>query len=319
MRLMQRFLSRWQNWVSVLLILTYAAVAIAAPYLAPVDPDQPDVFVRVGRATEGEPQPPSEKAILGMLPFGIDVFYPLVWGSRDALQFGLIVTVSTALFGIMYGALAGIVSRRASSLLMSIADSFLAFPAIAGLIFLQQLYATTIRAMGGIYFRSEFYGQVIEIQGPMTAIQYVLDHINPLMLSLILFSWMPYARLVHSIVLTLRETEFIYAARALGGNAFWVIRKHLIPNSTAPAMVLAARDVGGVVLLQATLTFVNIGGGSIWGSMLAQGRNWVIGPGGSLFNYWWVFLPPTLAVMLFGIAWNMLGDGLSDAFDPRAV
>lgn len=319
MRRLKRFLSRWQNWLSSIIILIFIGVAAAAPYLSPDDPKEPGPFMRIGRATEGRPLPPDEVAILGMLPRGIDVYHALVWGSRDALRFGLIVTITTALFGMMYGALAGIVSRRAGGLLMSIADSFLAFPVIAGVVFLQQLLATTIVSMGGLYFTSEFYGQVIEIRGPMTAIQYVLENINPLMLSLILFSWMPYARLVHSIVLTLRETDFVHAARALGGNPLWVIRRHLIPNSTAPAMVLAARDVGGVVLLQATLTFINIGGDSIWGSMLAQGRNWVIGPGGSLLTYWWVFLPPTLAVMLFGIAWNMFGDGLSDLFDPRAL
>jgi hypothetical protein len=82
--------------------------------------------------------------------------------------------------------------------------------------------------------------------------------------------------------------------------------------------VLAARDVGGVVLLQATLTFIQIGGGSTWGQMLAQGRNWIIGAGGNLFRYWWVFLPATLAVMLFGIAWNMLGDSLNDVLDPTS-
>jgi hypothetical protein len=76
--------------------------------------------------------------------------------------------------------------------------------------------------------------------------------------------------------------------------------------------VIAARDVGGVVLLQATLTFINIGGDSVWGEMLAQGRNWVLGPGGNLLTYWWVFLPPTLAVMLFGVTWNMFGDSLND-------
>ena len=71
-----------------------------------------------------------------------------------------------------------------------------------------------------------------------------------------------------------------------------------------------------MVLLQATLTFIQIGGGSIWGEMLAQGRSWVIGPGGGLFRYWWVFLPATLAVMLFGIAWNMFGDSLNDILEP---
>ena len=318
MRLLRRFFVRWQNWVSVLLILTYVGVALAAPYLSPDDPKAPGAFMQVGRATEGKPLPPSEEALLGMLPFGIDVYHALVWGSRDALQFGLIVTVSTALFGVLYGAISGFAGNRLGNFMIRLSDSFLAFPPIAGLVFLQQLFATTITAMGGFYSNSEYYGWVIEIAGPMTAIQYLLELVNPLMLSLIIFSWMPYARLVHSIVLTLKQTEFVQAARALGGSPFWIIRKHILRNSTGPAIVLAARDVGGVVLLQATLTFVRIGGDSVWGTMLSQGRNWVIGAGGNLLNYWWVYLPPTLAVMLFGIAWNIFGDGLNDALEPTS-
>ena len=318
MRLIRGFFSRWQNWVSAVIILIYIGVATAAPYLAPEDPQNPGAFIRVGRATEGEPQPPGEKAILGMLPFGIDVYHALIWGSRDALQFGLIVTISTALFGVLYGATSGFVGNRLGNFMIRLSDSFLAFPPIAGLVFLQQLFATTVTAMGGMYFHSERIGQVIEIRGPMTMIQFLLENVNPLMLSLIVFSWMPFARLVHSIVLTLKQTDFVQAARALGGSPFWIIRKHILRNSTGPAIVLAARDVGGVVLLQATLTFVQIGGDSVWGQMLAQGRNWVIGPGGSLLRYWWVFLPPTFAVMLFGIAWNMLGDGLNDALEPTS-
>ena len=301
MRLFRRFFSRWQNWVSSLLILTYVGVALAAPYLAPEDPKHPGAFIRVGKATEGEPQPPTEKAILGMLPFGIDVYHALIWGSRDALQFGLIVTVSTTVFGVLYGAVSGFAGNSLGNLLIRISDSFLAFPPIAGLVFLQQLLLSTLAFMGELDFYSPFFSQTIDPQGPTPAILYILERINPLMLSLIVFSWMPYARLVHSIVLTLKQTEFVQAARALGGS---------------PAIVLAARDVGGVVLLQATLTFVQIGGDSIWGTMLAQGRNWIIGAGGSLLTYWWVFLPPTIAVMLFGIAWNMFGDGLNDALEP---
>jgi peptide/nickel transport system permease protein len=318
MRFLRRFFSRWQNWISVCLILIYVGVALAAPLLAPLDPEDPQVFMRVGRPTQGRPQPPSEEAVLGMLPFGIDIFHPLVWGARDALRFGLIVTISTALFGILYGAVAGFAGNPLGNFLIRLSDSFLAFPPIAGLVFLQQLFATTVTAMGGMYFYADRLGQVIEIVGPETAIQYLLERVNPLMLSLIVFSWMPFARLVHAIVLTLKQTDFVQAARALGGSPFWIIRKHILRNSIGPAIVLAARDVGGVVLLQATLTFIQIGGDSIWGQMLSQGRNWVIGPGGSLFRYWWVWFPPTLAVMLFGIAWNMFGDGLNDALEPTS-
>src|SRR5215207_5263233 len=318
MRLVQRFFSRWQNWGSFLLILAYVGVAIAAPYLSPEDPKNPGAFLQVGRATEGEPQPPDEKAILGMLPFGIDVYHALLWGSRDALQFGLIVTISTAVFGVLYGAISGFAGSSLGNFMIRVSDAFLAFPPIAGLIFLQQLLLTTVAFMGDLNFYSPFFPQTIDPEGPAPAILYLLERINPLMLSLIVFSWMPFARLVHSIVLTLKQTDFVQAARALGGSPFWIIRKHILRNSIGPAIVLAARDVGGVVLFQATLTFIGIGGDSVWGQMISQGRNWVIGPGGNLFRYWWVWLPPTLAVMFFGIAWNMFGDSLNDALEPTS-
>ncbi|MBN2115040.1 MAG: ABC transporter permease [Anaerolineales bacterium] len=311
------FFSHWQNWLSVILILGFFFVAIAAPFLSPHNPKNPGPFMRVGNAFEASPVPPDEKAFLGQLPFGIDVFHALVWGSRDALQFGLIVTITTSLFGILYGSVSGLAGGRLGGLLLRIADSFLAFPPIAGVVFIQQLFITTIFALGGFYHASS--GEVFSFTDTSvsgTLIQSLLERVNPLMLSLILFSWMPYARLVHSIVLTLKQTEFVQASRALGGTFFWIIRKHLLRNSTGPALVLAARDVGGVVLLQATFTFINIGGDSVWGTMLAQGRNWILGPGGNLLTYWWAFLPPTLAVMSFGIAWNLFGDSLNDMLVP---
>ena len=313
----KHFFSRWTNWVAMVLVLVYVYFAIAAPYLSPEDPKNPGMYLRIGKPTEPRPQPPSEKAILGMLPFGMDVYHSLIWGARDALQFGLIVTVSTAVFGILYGAMAGIASRSVGTIMLRVADAFLAFPPIAGLVFVQQLIQVSMASLGQIGFYSPFFTRTFSEEPIPPFMQYVLDHLNPLMLSLIIFSWMPYARLVNAMVLTLKQTDFVQAARALGGSPSWIIRKHLMQNATGPAMVLAARDVGGVVLFQATLTFIQLGGGSVWGTMLAQGRDWVIGAGGSLFTYWWVFLPPTIAVMIFGIAWNILGDGLSDVYNLR--
>ena len=210
----------------------------------------------VGRPSEARPLPPREGVPLGTLPRNIDVYHSLIWGSRDALSFGLIVAVSTALFGILYGAISGFVGNRLGSLMIRVADSFLALPPIAGLVFLQQLYGLTITAMRGMNFEG---GGIIT--RPLFVIQYLLEHVNPLMLSLIILSWMPYARLVNSIVISLKQTDFVQATRALGGGASWIIRKHLLPNSTGPAIVLAGtRDVGGVVVLQATLTLVDLGG-----------------------------------------------------------
>jgi hypothetical protein len=155
--------------------------------------------------------------------------------------------------------------------------------------------------------------------GETSAIQSLLNLIDPLMLSLIVFSWMPYARLINSMVIGLKNREFVLAARALGASPFRIIRRHLIPNSISPAIVLAARDVGSVVLLQATLTFIQIGGNSPWGELLARGRNFIIGPGGSLLTYWWLYIPATLTVILFGISWNLLGDGINDILNPESL
>jgi len=168
------------------------------------------------------------------------------------------------------------------------------------------------------FFNLRTFGQVVDTVGDPTIIQIILDHINPLMLSLILFSWMPYARLVNITVITLKNSEFIQASKALGATTSHTIFRHLLPNSISSSISLMARDVGAAVILQATLTFVRIGGDSPWGEMLAIGRNWVIGPGGNIFTYWWVFMPATLAIMLFGIAWNLIGDGFVSVLDPRS-
>ena len=318
MRLLRNYLKHWQNWLGLILVLTFVFISIAAPVLSPDDPKEPGPFKRVGRVFESAPIPPDENTILGMLPRGIDVYHALIWGARDALRFGLIVTVSTALFGIIYGAISGYLEGTLGNYMMRVADAFLAFPPIAGVVFLQQLYGVTIESMGGFLFGGEIFN-FSDSPLDTSLIQLLVQKINPLMLSLIIFSWMPYARIVNSIIVPIRQSEFAQAARAMGGSPFWIIRKHLLPNSIAPALVLAARDVGGVVLLQATLTFIGLDGSSIWGAMLAQGRNWILGPGGSLLTYWWVFIPPTIAVMLFGIAWNIFGDSLNDLFDPRAL
>lgn len=322
MRRWRYFFSRWQNWLGFWLVLFFVVMAIAAPVLSPMDPRGPEIFKRVGltraERLKVDPQPPSDIAPLGTLPYQYDVFHTLVWGSRDALRFGLLVVLISGVFGVVFGATAGYAGGIINTVMLRVADAFLAFPVIAGVVFLQQLVAIAIEAAGGFYF-FDFFGQGprIETTDQVSSIQILLQFINPLMLSLILFSWMPYARLVNSTVISLKRTDFVQASRALGASSARTIFRHLIPNSIAPSIVLMARDVGGVVILQATLTFIQLGGNSPWGDMLYQGRNWILNAGG-LLKYWWVYIPATAAVMLFGIAWNLLGDGLNDILDPTA-
>lgn len=315
MRNFRRFFSQGRNWLAAILVLSFVFVAVAAPLISPADPKNPGPFKIVGKATELEPQPPSDKAPLGTLPRQLSVYHMLVWGTRDAMRFGLLVALSVACIGIVFGAVAGYAGGAVNRTMMRVADAFLTFPVIAAVVLLVQLRLNVINSIGGLYLVS--WANTPGFQIPtQSLIQALLERIAPLTLSLILFSWMPYARLVNTLVIELKQTEFILAARSVGMRPARIVFRHLLPNAITPAVVLAARDVGSFVIFQATLTFIGFGGSSIWGFILVNGRDWVIGPGGNVMAHWWVFIPATLTVILFGITWNLFGDGLGELLDP---
>jgi peptide/nickel transport system permease protein len=320
MRSFRYFLSRWQNWLGLFIVLLFTVVSLAAPLLSPPNKTTQGAFKKVGRSADFTPHPPSEDAPLGTLPGQLDVYHALIWGAREAMIFGVSVAAGAFIFGTLFGAISGYAGGMINSVMMRIADAFLTFPSLAAVVFLQQIVAVTIESMGGIYwFNNDYRGRLIDFQFTPPPFAVFLMKVDPILISLILFSWMPIARLVNTMVITLKNVDFIQAARALGGNPAWIIRRHLIPNAIGPAIVLAARDVGSSVILQATITFIGLGGQSAWGELLSLGRNWVIGPGGSLFATWWVFIPATLAIVLFGVGWNLLGDGLSEMLDPKRL
>ena len=319
MRPLRVFLSRWQNWLGLLIVFAFTVVSLAAPLLSQPNDTTWGAFKMVGRSTDFTPHPPSDVAPLGTLPRQIDVYHALVWGGRDAMIFGLSVALGALLFGSFFGAIAGYAGGAVNGVMMRVADAFLTFPALAGVVFLQQLVAVTIESLGGVSFNSYYHGPVADFQFTPPPFAVFLMKVDPILISLILFSWMPIARIVNTMVITLKQTDFIQAARAMGGGPLWVIRRHLLPNAIGPALVLASRDVGSSVILQATITFIGLGGASPWGILLSLGRNWVIGPGGNLLSAWWVFLPMTLAIIFFGVGWNLIGDGLAEALDPTAT
>ena len=321
MRRLWRFLKNRKNWPSILLISAFLILAIAAPAISPVDEKDPGPFKQIGRGMiDKVPYPPSSQALLGTLPGQYDIYHSLVWGTRDALGFGLFVAFGSSIIGILFGVIAGYAGGHVNSWMMRFADAFLTFPPLAGVVFLQQMVDITKIALSGAeYYNLLAFGVSRFNFETSTPLLDFLTNVDPLLIILIMFSWMPYARLVNSLVLTLKQAEFIQAAKAVGGGPLWIIRKHLIPNSISPAVVLAARDVGNAVIIQATFTFIGLGGDSPWGTMLAIGRDWVIGSSGSLFTYWWTYLPVTIAVILYGISWNLLGDGINDALDPHVL
>ncbi len=303
MRGPMRFFSRWQNLFGLWIVTVYLLLALMAPSLSPPeDPEQAGPFKVVGRPTDQSPHPPDDQALLGTLPGQLDVFHTVIWGARSALRFGLITALSTAVLGTLIGAVSGYLGGLVNSVTMRVTDAFLAFPVIAG-----------VWLFGQILMPPRYGGELTTwLQKTVFSLK-----LDPVMVTFILFSWMSYARITNTLVLQLRRTEFIEAARSLGAGNLRLIIKHILPNAIAPALVLAARDVGAMVILESAFTFIGMGGSTEWGVLLVRGRDYIIGIGGDPLAYWWTFIPASVALAVFGIGWSLLGDGLNDHMNPR--
>jgi peptide/nickel transport system permease protein len=282
-----------------LIVFTALAAPVFSPPGGPLDSPG---FKRVGPATDRIPRPSRPGAPLGTDGSQFDVLHTVLWGTRSALRFGLLVALASSVVGVLIGAVAGYAGGRINALALRVADAFLAFPVLAGL----WLFALILSPEPG----SE------GISGILQDLVARLD-IPPLMVALICFSWMPYMRLVNANVRRLKDGEVIIAARSLGVSTPRLLLRHLLPAAISPAVVLLARDVGLAVVTQANFAFIGLDGSSPWGVMLAANRNWVIGLSGNPFLYWWAFVPITLAVIFFATAWNLAGDSLNDALNPR--
>ena len=302
MRQVRRYLRSGQVLAGLVIVLFFFVVAILAPYLAPPDdPDNPSRTRVVGKYYDPMPSPPTEELLLGTAPGQLDIYYSLVWGTRSVLAFGLIVTASTALFGTLLGALSGYVGGAIHGLIMRVTDAFLAFPVISGVWLLQQ-----------VLMPASPFADLSPVQ------QAFFDlGLDPVLLTLIVFSWMPYARLTSANVVQLKRTEYVEAARSIGVRRRRIIGRHLLPNALPSVLVLGARDVGAMVILATAFTFIGLGASTEWGQILVTSRDYIIGLGGNPFTYWWVFVPATLALIFFGVGWNLLGDGLNTVLDPR--
>jgi peptide/nickel transport system permease protein len=216
------------------------------------------------------------------------------------------VSVIAAVLGIFIGAVGAYFGGRVDRLLLFLTHSFQAFPVKAVAWLIQRTW------FSDIYYP---FQQLITLS-PFEEILVAL-RLNPITLALIMFSWMPYARLMNTTVSQLRTAEYVTAARALGATESRIILRHLLPNAISPAIVLLARDIGGVVVLASALTFIGFGGDIAWAIMLVSSREFVLGLLGNPFVYWWSFIPIALALTFFALAWNLLGDGLNVALNPR--
>jgi len=311
----KRIQIRWQGVISLFLCGFFIFIALAAPLLAPPDdPANPSNYKQISTSISRKPQAPSSEALLGTVDRSYDIYYSTIWGTRQSLVFGLSTALLTALIGTFIGTVSAYIGGNFDNVIMRITDAFLSFPTICAVALFTQLQAM---------LSPEQYGAILSIYGSSAVIepnflQKFILNINPIIMALVLFSWMPYARIIHTQVLEIKQTQYIDAAQVVGARGWRIIWKHIIPNAISPIIVLATRDIGRMVVVQATFTYIGMGGDSTWATILYLGSKWIIGPGGSLFDHWWVYLPITLMLVLFSISWNLLGDELNVYMNPQA-
>jgi peptide/nickel transport system permease protein len=225
-------------------------------------------------------KPPSPEHWLGTDSLGRDIASRILYGARISLVIGVVVVGSAGVFGTFVGLIAGYAGGLVDEALMRLTEVFLAFPAL-------------ILAMA-----------IAGALGPS---------LTNAIIAIAAVTWAVYARLTRGQILSLRRREFVEAARAMGASRMRIILRHLLPNALAPLMVQASFDMGSSIIAAAGLSFIGFGAQPPtpeWGVMISEGRNFIN-------TQPWVSLFPGLAILFAVGSFNLLGDGLRDAFDPR--
>ena len=252
------------------------SLTLLTPLIAPYDP----IAIEVGPQLAA----PSWQHPMGTDDYGRDVFSRLLYGGRISLTIGFVAVTITATIGTTLGALAGFAGGVVDRALMWLTDLLLALPQLVLLLTIVGLFR--VQGAKGIFLIMFIIGAT---------------------------SWMGVARIVRSQVLSLRQQDFIQAARALGLSTQRILFRHLIPNAMAPVIVFCSLAIGSTMLLEAGLSFLGLGvppPTSTWGVMVNDGRD-------PLRHAPWIATFPGLAIVLAVMSFNLLGDGLRDALDPK--
>jgi len=273
--------------MGTVLLLCFIAIGGLAPVLTERQPYQTSPYEMPRDGFWQRPQGPSASHIFGTTQGQYDIFYGVVWGTRTAFKIGLGVVVIGAVVGTIVGSIGVFYGGLLGEVLMRAVDVFMSFPFL-----IAAMVITTILGKG----------------------------LYQMMIALISFSWMEYARLIRSEIVHIKEMEYVQAARASGVGDLRLILRHILPNSFFPVLVQASMNTGSMVLTAAALSFLGVGtepGYADWGQLISMARNWIVGTPGNPFAYWYTLVYPGLAIFLFVLAWNLVGDALRDILDPR--
>jgi peptide/nickel transport system permease protein len=273
LKLIGRRFSR--NRLSVIAAVTVLVLIIVALFAPLIAPYDPTTI-----DVHNVLSPPSKTHLLGTDELGRDVLSRIIWGSRVSLKVGFVAVGIAISIGIVIGSIAGFYGGKVDAVLMRFVDIMLAFPTfflILAVIAILEPSIFTIMAVIGVT------------------------------------SWMDVARLVRAEFLTLKERDFVDAAKAIGVGNRRLIFRHILPNALSPVFVSATFGVAGAILVEAGLSFLGLGvqpPDPSWGNILTSGKDYIE-------VAWWLSLYPGLAILITVLSYNLVGEGLRDALDPR--
>jgi peptide/nickel transport system permease protein len=263
--------------VGTVLLVGWLLVALFAPVLAPYEPNEQDLYLRLKpmfwTSEDGR------TFLLGSDHLGRDILSRLIYGARVSLLVGAAAAVFSAAIGMFLGGLAGYVGGRTDEVIMGLADLQMAFPSI-----LLALVAVAILGQG----------------------------LRNVIIVFAITGWVQYARTLRADILSIKEREYITATKVVGGGGARTLFRHILPNALAPLIVIASFQMASMITQEAALSFLGVGVPvtiATWGNMLAAGREY-------LYNAWWIATLPGLALMSVVLGINFLGDALRDAIDP---
>jgi oligopeptide transport system permease protein len=272
--------------VGGVIVLFLVFIAIAGPFLTPYSYRAQDLDAV--REARGPVNPFSGPHLLGTDNLGRDLLSRLMDGARISMTVALVVQLVVLLIGVPVGAAAAWFGGRMDTLLMRITDIVYAFPDLLFIILLS------------VALRETVFGKA-------------MDGLLVVFVAIGLTAWVGMARLVRGQLLSLKETEFVEAAKAVGVNDFKIVTRHLLPNASGPMIVAVTLGIPGAILAEATLAFIGIGANeprASWGKLVADGQSYVRSEP-------FLVIIPALVVAIALISFTFLGDGLRDALDPK--
>lgn len=261
--------------LSLLVVVALVLIALLAPFIVPYP-----THILVDNNPQAKLLPPSATNFFGTDELGRDIFSRVLYGTRISLETALLAVALALLIGIPLGAVAGATGGVVDEVIMRITDIFLSFPPL--------LLAIAISAFLG-------------------------PSLHNAMLAIAVSWWPWYTRLIRGQAVSIKERQFVKAARAIGTPQAKIIFGHVVPNCIAPVIVQASMDLGGVILTISSLSFLGLGAQpptAEWGLMVSTSRQYFL-------NAWWYSIFPGLAIFITVLAFNLLGDGMREILDPK--